>query len=370
MANKQQSKYWLFTINNPSENDSPAQWNEDEYQFIVYQYEIGEQGTTHIQGYIIFSRIKRLTGVKKISPRAHWETRKGTHQQCVQYCTKLDTRIPDSEPIFLGKEPQDNRKTSKEGEVKPIDLAKQDLDIGKSLKDVSESHFSVWVRYYRAFAQYRMLHTKPRNFKTLCLVIYGATGSGKSSWCMEHFPNAYWKPKGLSNSASWWDGYENQEVVIVDEFYGWMKYDYLLRLTDRYPMIVEFKGGQVQFTSKLIIFTSNKEPIQWYPNQDLSPFNRRMEMVWEKNHLDEDFIVHKGFTPDELVRLYKEGTLFNTGNNELELENPIPSSEGNQRNGIPNQDESVPEEGEEINTQNLINYLIDATNPDDFNISD
>lgn len=84
-------------------------------------------------------------------------------------------------------------------------------------------------------------------------------------------------PNRQAAMGTWWDGYSGQTVVVIDEFYGWLGYDFLLRLLDRYSFAVETKGGSVSFTSKLVIFTSNKPPSEWYRNvQDLSPLLRRL----------------------------------------------------------------------------------------------
>ena len=61
----------------------------------------------------------------------------------------------------------------------------------------------------------------------------------------------YYKPRG-----DWWDGYKQHECVIIDDFYGWIKYDDLLKICDRYPYQVPVKGSFEQFTSKYIWITS------------------------------------------------------------------------------------------------------------------
>jgi len=108
------------------------------------------------------------------------------------------------------------------------------------------------------------------------VVIQGPTGTGKSKHCIDEYPGAYWKSRD-----SWWDGYEAQETVILDEFYGWLPYDTLLRLCDRYPMSVEVKGGKTQFLAKTIVITTNKVPSKWYgPKVYFEALQRRVDEWW------------------------------------------------------------------------------------------
>lgn len=68
---------------------------------------------------------------------------------------------------------------------------------------------------------------------------------------------------------------------MVDEFYGWISLDLLLRILDRYPLTVETKGGHRTFRAKTVVITSNKPFEKWYPNvRDagvLAALKRRME---------------------------------------------------------------------------------------------
>lgn len=59
--------------------------------------------------------------------------------------------------------------------------------------------------------------------------------------------------------ALWFDGYEGQEVAVFDDFRPWWcRFDYLLRLLDRYPMKVPIKGGFVNWIPEIIIITTQK----------------------------------------------------------------------------------------------------------------
>ena len=81
------SRGWMFTINNPQEEDIPTlEWKNAEY--IVYQKEVGENGTEHFQGYLYLKCVARLSALKKLNSRAHWEQRRGSHDQARAYCIK------------------------------------------------------------------------------------------------------------------------------------------------------------------------------------------------------------------------------------------------------------------------------------------
>lgn len=112
------------------------------------------------------------------------------------------------------------------------------------------------------------------------IIYYGETGSGKSRTASElcSGQSVYYKPQG-----DWWDGYRGQDNVIIDDFYGWMRYDEILRICDRYPHQVPIKGGFKEFVAKRIFFTSN-EPIEnwwkgnWYTEEKRKPFIRRIDI--------------------------------------------------------------------------------------------
>jgi len=281
MLVEKSSRNWCFTLNNPQEEEFPEKWNLATVRLVVYQQEM--ETTPHLQGYIEFMTPRRLQTLKALSPRAHWEPRRRSRNEALLYCVKQKTRTHPPQG-WTGKDPsiwkqyndddaesfwislgfkkvpvaKDSGSSSKTSEK--LSLIREGLlDGSLSIKDVSTQYFELWLRYERSFERFLCMHTTPRNYPTELHVIYGPTETGKSKYCNELYPDAYWKPNN-----KWWCGYARHETVIIDEFYAWLPYDTLLRLADRYPLLLETKGGQTQFVAKRMYITSNKWPDQWY----------------------------------------------------------------------------------------------------------
>ena len=86
-----QGKRWVFTHNNYSAEDETriqALFQSDDVKYGVYGREVGESGTRHLQGFIVFIGNKRFNAVRRLFPRAHIEQALGTSQQARDYCKK------------------------------------------------------------------------------------------------------------------------------------------------------------------------------------------------------------------------------------------------------------------------------------------
>jgi len=114
----------------------------------------------------------------------------------------------------------------------------------------------MFLKYNRGFDKlYNIIRSKPRDFKTEVIFIYGPSGSGKSRYAWETWPNAY--PK---DGSIWWDGYQNQDTVIIDDFkFDPKQREDYLKLFDRYPYQVQYKGGYIAFNSRRIVITSSQD---------------------------------------------------------------------------------------------------------------
>lgn len=87
-----QHTYWCFTFNNYSveQVEQMEQILRHECRWYVFQEEVGRQGTEHLQGTICLKVKQRLTQMKKINPKIHWEATKSVSAS-IAYCTKAAT---------------------------------------------------------------------------------------------------------------------------------------------------------------------------------------------------------------------------------------------------------------------------------------
>lgn len=251
------SKRWCFTLNNPTFEEM-ADFHllcqeRDKVRYAVLGDEVGEQGTPHIQGYVVFCNNKTLGGLKKLLVRAHWEKARGSSPEASAYCKK------DGRFVEYGDCPLDNRDTrfTSEGVSRMnANVWQETLDLAKSGEFVSIRP-DIYIRHRNAIhAIYEDSCTAVECIASLEHIwLFGATGIGKSKYCWETFPGAYRKPLN-----KWWDHYVVQEVVIIEDVdpshEKWL--GHLLKIwADHYPFIAERKGGSRQIRPKKIVVTSN-----------------------------------------------------------------------------------------------------------------
>lgn len=282
-----ESKYWCFTSFNSDflenfKDTIQSLIDNEELTYCVCQIETcPNTNKEHLQGYAIFPKKKRIQRVKSIFgiQDLHLEKRRGDHKQAKAYCMKDESRRDG--PFEFGDD-SDYEGTRK----RKLEDVKIRIDEGTDEVTIADEFFPLWCRYYRSFSQYKMLKSRSRDFKTEVRVYYGPPGTGKSRRATyEAGPSAYRKPLG-----EWWDGYDGVSNVIIDDYYGWIRFDELLRCLDRYGHRVPIKGGFVNFAPKLLILTSNVEPRKWYSEERISDLRfealkRRLDLV----ELMEDF---------------------------------------------------------------------------------
>lgn len=90
------AKKWVFTINNYTQNEIDLLSNSEcsIVPKIMFQSEMGEEGTPHLQGWLEFTQKKRPMSVFK-STKIHWEKMNGSIRDNINYCGKTPTYTGD-----------------------------------------------------------------------------------------------------------------------------------------------------------------------------------------------------------------------------------------------------------------------------------
>lgn len=265
------SKRWCFTLNNYTDEEEVKLKDilETISVYYVIGREIGDLGTPHLQGYVVLKKNARLTGLKKVSERAHWEIAKGSSVQNIIYCEK------EGESYDWGVRPMSNKEKGETEKDRWSRMVEQ-ATCG-DLQDLKEENPREYVLYLN---KWRSLdNSKPECLDGVCgLWIYGPTGTGKSHAVFSQHPKCYQKQLN-----KWWDGYEKEEVVWIDEISPdhsqWIG-SYLKIWADKFPFRAEVKGGSKMIRPKKIVITSNYSIDEMgLCLQDLEPIKRRFKEV-------------------------------------------------------------------------------------------
>lgn len=240
-------------------------------------------GRRHLQGFVKFKRPVRMQQcIDQLKLRGvHVERRHpdSTDLAAIDYASKEDTRLEG--PWRQGK-----LETAR-GARNDLAAIHSALRAGASDAALSDDYFGSYLRYYRGISQWRALHAPRRREKTQVIVFHGPTGTGKSqaAWCIA--PEAYiFSPDSSPSGVGWWCGYDAHSHVIIDDFYGNLRFSFMLQLMDRYPLRLQTKGGGVEFVASTLMITSNKHPSDWYNFDKLGPhawpaFERRLDHIYD-----------------------------------------------------------------------------------------
>ena len=290
MAQQQQgiARRWCFTLNNPTEEEeitirrigqtiNTLDWIE----YLIFGHEIGEQGTPHLQGYLIATTRMRFTTLNRHiwadtnNRRIHWEVSRGTPAQAIAYCKK------DGQFEEFGDIP--NQKKNQWTTIHEM------ITNGATSQQIRDEFPGTWCAYRSSIEAWinegRQARLQPYDgdLQQKNFWIWGPTGIGKSTKARTYGQPVY--NKGINR---WWDGYNHEPVVVMDDMppvKADILVDHLKRWLDRFPFPAEIKTSHMMLSPndfKLII-TSNYSPEQCFKEPDLSAIRRRLTVI----HMDE-----------------------------------------------------------------------------------
>lgn len=274
----------------------------DGFTYFCGQVEVCPQsGRLHVQAYGILEKPYRLATVKRklCDATAHIEKRHShsTRSEARAYTWKEESAVtPWVEAGVFVELRQGYRSDLQDVYLRMLN--------GETLSSLfrDEDTFPVAVRYPRglSLAEQAMQQAPPRPEQDV-LALWGPPGTGKTHSVFERWTEGgIYKliPPAVHGGQVWWDGYDAQETVLLDDYEGWLPWTYLLQLLDVYPMWVQPKGRMVPLRCRRVVITSNKEPKDWHPRQDtnLAALTRRLHWIWHCGAMN-NWTLTKGTRP-------------------------------------------------------------------------
>lgn len=270
------ARSYLLTLNN---------WTSEEYdQFVEYASKPNIKysccasevapttGTPHLHWYFRAKEAICWTTIKRAFPRSRIDTCMGNDQQNYEYLRKYEKGSPTQELEWeVGKK-------SEQGKRKDVERIRHLCNKGANIREiVSIASSCQSVRFAEIHLKYL---EKKRNWKPEVKWYWGATGTGKSFAAYAECKD----PFSCLATAQWWEGYDQHEEVIIDDMRGsFCQLNVLLKILDRYPLMIECKGGSRQLLAKKIIITSCYHPQEIYhaTDENISQLLDRIDEIVE-----------------------------------------------------------------------------------------
>jgi len=235
--------------------------------YMVVGREQGESGTPHLQGYMHLKHPITFSALKRLLPSLHFERARGSGSDNLTYCSK------DGDFFELGEMPADR-----------VSAGQATAETWRSILSAAESgnwkwikreYPRIWISFRERLISMRVPRTSVIDGDTENEWWVGPTGSGKSRLGWDKYGTICYQ-KMLNK---WWDGYDAQDVVIIEEWSpkNEVTASALKIWADRYPFTAQIKGGVLQkIRPKKIIVISNYRLVDCFPDsRDCEPIMRR-----------------------------------------------------------------------------------------------
>jgi len=252
-------KSWCFTINNYTDNDI-AMVKNLECQRLAVGEETGESGTPHLQGFVIFKKGYRFSGIKKIFPRAHLQVAK-SWQHAWNYCIK------DGKFHIVNNDSQ--------GKRNDVVQYRDAIKSGASDRELCDQFPHEFLKFNRT-DRMRQAYLEERTWMTECLWIHGIAGSGKSTFVKENYTSIDW----LEYDGKYFSSYRNREVAVFDDIdMSTISRSLFLKLVNHIPYKLRVMGAYQEWNPKKVIIITNGHPSEWIHYSDPACRRRISEIM-------------------------------------------------------------------------------------------
>lgn len=257
----------------------------EDYKDLIRYMIVGEEKCPdtwkiHYQGFIQFFHQQRGTKVQRIllDRTLHIEVMYSNELALIAYSQK------DGQYHEWGKFCKQGRRD---------DLESMFLEC----RDLNTRFFNVKLNNAKKYSQYRNGCIDIRNaviakeayskgYRQLeTTIIVGDAGTGKTKYVIDKhgYENVYILDKPPSKIL-YFDGYDGEKVLLIDDFYGWIAYNTMLKILDGHIYKLNVKHGFTYALWDTVYITSNRSPRLWYKNLKLTKnFRRRIKYYTEMN---------------------------------------------------------------------------------------
>lgn len=223
-------------------------------------------GRMHWQSYCVFKNPKYFNGVKKLFGKdASIRACRGTFEENWIYCTK-DKKWEEfgTRPCGMG--------TRNDLTHLKKNVFEERLTLGDIVRENVENYQQ--LKFVEGLMKYVKPYEGPRNV----IYIWGKTGVGKSKLVRER--ESAGQLSNVTFVNNFFIGYDGSKSAVFDDFRGEMPFRELLKITDRYAVKVNVKGGELPWNAVTIYFTSDRPPQDLYVGVgDVSQFIRRIKEI-------------------------------------------------------------------------------------------
>lgn len=234
-------------------------YNVDEISINCRFYGYGREvcpttGRKHLQGFCYWDNAKTLSAAIKALKPHHVEIANGTIDQQIAYCSK------EGNYTEVGDKPS-------QGARSDLLELRDRIASGTSAENICVENPIVYHQYGRTLEKLEDVYMRKRwrTEMTTCEWLVGRTGVGKSHRAYTGYnPDTHYD---WVDDAGWHDNYRQQDVVVINDFRGEIKFSELLKLIDKWPYSLRRRNrAPMPFTSKHVIITSPKRPEEVYFN--------------------------------------------------------------------------------------------------------
>lgn len=290
------SRKYLLTFNNPKEHSFTHDMIKTLMQNFNYMYyclcdEIGENGTYHTHLYFECKNAIGISKVKKIFPKVHYDIAHGSAEDNRNYIRK--------EGKYLKSDKKDTNllETFEEYGIMPLTKSAKNETISEQVLEMLENGCEI-LEIIRSFPSYgtkikQLEAIKQELFKEEfsnkwidreVIYIYGETGTGKTRYVMDTY--GYTNVCKVTNYKNPFDGYSNEEILLLDEFQGQIPFDDLLQYLDGYPCELPARyANKIACYNKVYIisnlsFDNQYQKVQKYRPESWNAFLRRITHIY------------------------------------------------------------------------------------------